>query len=58
MTRVILEEKNINEIQSLINQLPISHLPQAQRIVAIMNECVEQPKEVTNEKSKSSTNSN
>ena len=39
--RVILEEKPLNEIQSILNQFPISHLPQVQKIIEIMNGAVE-----------------
>jgi hypothetical protein len=45
--KVILEEKTLNEIQSILNQFPISHLAQVQRIIEIMNSAVE--KEVISE---------
>ena len=44
--RVILEEKTLNEIQSILNQFPISHLPQVQKIIEIMNGAVEKKEEV------------
>ena len=44
--RVILEEKTLNEIQSILNQFPISHLPQVQKIIEIMNGAVEKIEDV------------
>jgi hypothetical protein len=43
--KVILEQENLNEIQSILNQLPIKHLPEVQKIVKILNESIEQPVE-------------
>jgi hypothetical protein len=39
--KVTLDEKTLNEIQSILNQFPISHLPQVQKIIEIMNGSVE-----------------
>jgi hypothetical protein len=40
--KVTLDEKQLNEIQAILNQLPISHLNQVQKIVEILNSGVEQ----------------
>jgi len=43
--RVILEQEKLNEIQAILNQFPIKHLPEVEKIVKIFNESVEQPAE-------------
>jgi hypothetical protein len=40
--KVTLKENQLNEIQAILNQLPISHLNQVQKIVEILNSGVEQ----------------
>jgi hypothetical protein len=43
--KVTLDEKQLNEIQSILNQLPISHIIQVQKIVEILNSGVEKTEE-------------
>jgi hypothetical protein len=50
MAKIILNEDAQDRLTEIINQLPISHLNQAQKIMKILNENVEQ--EVTKKESK------
>jgi len=43
--KVTLNEKQLNEIQAILNQLPISHLNQVQKIVEILNLGVDKDQE-------------
>jgi hypothetical protein len=47
MAKIILNEDAQNQLTEIINQLPISHINQAQKIMKILNDSVEQevPKE-------------
>lgn len=50
---VKLEEQNIAQINSILNELPIKSLPIAQSIMKIMDECkVEEANEKSPEKKK------
>jgi hypothetical protein len=42
---VQLDQSKLNEIQSILNQFPISHLAQVQKIVEILNSGVQQSEE-------------
>jgi hypothetical protein len=41
MANIILNEKAQSQLSEILNQLPISHLNQAQKIMQILNENVE-----------------
>lgn len=45
MPNVILNEQAQNKITKILNQLPISHLAQAQEIMVVLNQNVEQATE-------------
>lgn len=45
MPNVILNEQAQNKIGKILNQLPISHLQQAQEIMEVLNQNVEQATE-------------
>jgi hypothetical protein len=45
MANIILNEQAQGQITEVLNQLPISHLAQAQKIMGILNENQEKEKE-------------
>lgn len=45
MPNIILTEQAQQQVQEILNSLPINELPKVQKLVGIFNENVEKPKE-------------
>lgn len=49
MSKIVLNKQAQYQIQQILNSLPISELEKVQRIVGILNSCIEVPKEEVEE---------